>query len=48
MCTLFVLEEGFDSAEEKATVVLTKYFDLLCNDDYLAGGRAKIIIALGT
>ena len=46
MRTLFVLEEDFYSAQEKATVVLTKHFDLLCNDDYFASGRA-IITTLG-
>ena len=47
MRTLFVLEEGFYSAQEKATLVLTKHFDLFCNDDYLAGDRA-IITTLGS
>ena len=46
MCALFVLEESFYSAHEKATIVLIKYFDFLCNDDHFAGDRA-IIIALG-
>ena len=43
MHTLFVLEEGFYNVHEKTTVVLTKHFDLHCNDDCLAGGRAIII-----
>ena len=38
---------GFYSAEENATIVLTKHFDLLCNDDCLAGGRAIITILGG-
>ena len=46
MCTLFVLLEGFYNAEENATIVLTKHFDLLYNDDCLVGGRA-IITVLG-
>ena len=41
-----MLEEGFHSAQEKTTIVLTKHFDFLCNDDYPASGRA-IITALG-
>ena len=32
--------------EKNATVVLTKHFDLLYNNDCLAGGKA-IIIVLG-
>ena len=46
MRTFFVLEEGFYSAQEKAIIVLTKHFDILYNDDYLAGGRS-IITTLG-
>ena len=38
--------EGFYSAKENITIVLTKHFDLLYNDDCLAGGRA-IITVLG-
>ena len=29
--------KGFYSAEESATIVLTKHFDFLCNDDFLVG-----------
>lgn len=46
MCALFVLEEGFYSTQEKATIVLTKHFNLFCNDDYLANGKT-IITTLG-
>lgn len=38
--------EGFDSAEESASIVLTKHFDFFYNDDCLAGDWA-IIIVLG-
>ena len=41
---LFVLVGDFYSTEENATVVLTKPFDLLCNDDCLVGGRVIITI----
>lgn len=44
MSTLFVLLEGFYNAEENATIVLTKHFELLYNDDCHAGGRAIITI----
>ena len=40
-----MLQEGFYSAEENVTIVLTEHFNLLCNDDCLAGGRT-IITAL--
>ena len=43
---LFALIEGFYSVEENPTIVLTKHFDLLCNDDCLVGDRA-IITVLG-
>ena len=46
MRTLFVFKKGFYSAHEKAAIVLSKHFDLFCNDDYPTGGRA-IITALG-
>ena len=46
MRTLFVPYEGFYSVEENVTVVLTKHFDLLCNNDCLAGGKT-IITTLG-
>lgn len=39
-----MLLEGFYSAEENATIVLTKHFELLYNDDCHAGGRAIITI----
>lgn len=44
---LFVLIVGFYNAEKNAIVVLTKHFDLICNDDCLASGRV-IITVLGT
>ena len=31
------LLEGFYSAKESVTILLTEYFDFLCNDDCLAG-----------
>lgn len=43
---LFVLVMGFYNVENNATIVLTKHFDLICNDDYLASGRV-IITVLG-
>ena len=43
---MVALIEGFYSVEENPTIVLTKHFDLLCNDDCLAGDRA-IITVLG-
>ena len=43
---MFALIEGFYSVEENPTIVLTKHFDLLCNDDCLVGDRA-IITVLG-
>ena len=46
MRTLFLLQKGFYSVEENANVVLTKHFDLPCNNDCLVGGRA-IITVLG-
>ena len=47
MRTLSMLLKGFYSAEEDATVVLTKHFDLLCNDDCLPSGRAIITVLDG-
>ena len=35
-------QKGFYSAQEKVTIVLTKHFDYLCNDDCLVGGRTTI------
>ena len=47
VCVLaFMLSKGFYSAKENATVVLTKHFDFLYNDDCLVGGRT-IITVLG-
>ena len=46
MRTLFVLLDGFYNAKESITVVLTKHFDLLYNDDCFAGGKT-IFIVLG-
>lgn len=46
MRTLFIFQEGFYSAQEKATLVLTKHFDILWNNDCPVGDRT-IIIALG-
>ena len=45
MCTYLVCVSGrFYSVEENVIVVLTKHFDLLSNDDCLAGGRAIITV----
>ena len=44
MCTLFVLLKRFYSAEENATIVLTKHFDFLCNDKCFACSEAIITI----
>ena len=45
MCTYLVCVLGrFYSVEENVIVVLTKHFDLLCNDDCLAGGRTIITV----
>ena len=46
MRTLFMFKKGFYSGHEKAAIVLSKHFDLICNDDYLVGGRT-IITTLG-
>ena len=48
VCVLaFMLSKGFYSAKENATVVLTKHFDFLCNDDCLVGGRTIITVLSG-
>lgn len=44
MRTLSMLLKGFYSVEEDETVVLTKHFNLLYNDDCLPGGRAIITV----
>lgn len=44
MRTLFVLLKGFYSAEENATIVLTKHFDFLYNDKCFAGSEATITV----
>ena len=44
-CLCFM--KGFYSAKESATVVLTKYFDFLCNDDCLANDWVIITILGG-
>lgn len=44
MRTLFMLLEGFYSAEDNVTIVLTKHFDLLYNNDCLAGSKANITV----
>ena len=45
MCTYFVCVSGrFYSVEENVIVVLTKHFDLLCNDNCLVGGRTIITV----
>lgn len=44
MRTLSMLLKGFYSVEGDATIVLTKHFNLLCNDDCLPSGRAIIIV----
>ena len=41
---MFVLMEGLYSDEQNDTIVLTKHFNLLCNDDYLVGGRVIITV----
>ena len=46
LCTLFVFLKGFYSDEESVTVVLTKHFDFLCNDDCFVGSGV-IITFLG-
>ena len=38
-------QEDFYSVEENVIIVLTKHFDILCNNDCIVGDRA-IIIAL--
>ena len=43
---LLDLEENFKGTRFVATIVLTKYFDYLCNDDCLVSGRT-IITTLG-
>ena len=44
MRTLFVLLDGFYNAKESITVVLTKHFDLLYNDDCFASGKTNFIV----
>ena len=38
---------GFYSAQEKATIVLSKHFDLLCNDGCSASCKAIITVLNG-
>ena len=45
--TLFVFLEGFYSAKESATVVLTKHFNFPYNDDCFVGGKVIITILGG-
>ena len=48
MCILgLCFRRTFYSAQEKATVVLSRHFDLFCNDGYHGGDRALITILGG-